>query len=278
MLRQLVTGEMTRPATSWEELEAILTGTTAAGAELVPGMSPGWNAVLKKCLALDESARYASATQLREDLERVLHDFSPIHARMNPSIAFGRRRSTASTDTTMTRPLVIETEIAGSDETVLVAAPASQGAASASAGPSCGAWAPRMPWPILAGILAPVFVGVLVLAWWLGQRAGTARRRLARRHPHQPPPALPLPPIRAQARPRGVQRRRCHRRPLPAQRHRLLSHPAGPMPPATMSTDAGPTWCCMRPPSASVSARPVPPGSAAQMARSIAGRTRSTCW
>ncbi len=48
---------------------------------LNPDLGPGLASVIHKALEPDPATRYASPTQLREDLERLAYDFAPIHAR-----------------------------------------------------------------------------------------------------------------------------------------------------------------------------------------------------
>jgi sulfatase modifying factor 1 len=48
---------------------------------LFAGLAPGMAAVLRRALARHADDRYPTATPLREDLERLAHGFSPLHAR-----------------------------------------------------------------------------------------------------------------------------------------------------------------------------------------------------
>jgi len=71
--------------------------------QAAPGIPAAVAAVVRKAVAHHPEERYASPAQLREDLERVLHDFAPIHAR-RATVVPPRRPTTSREPSAATEP------------------------------------------------------------------------------------------------------------------------------------------------------------------------------
>ncbi len=160
ILLRLVTGAWPVTVRSRADLDAW--ARSPLPESLVAGLAPGMAAVLRRALARHADDRYPGAAQLREDLERLAHGFSPLHARP----AGGGARAPGMTTIEHQR----RQSVVGAASTVVPVV---------RRGPR---------WPLIAGGL--VVVGTVATVFALGSGGAD---------PVTPPPSTPAPPPAAAA-------------------------------------------------------------------------------
>ena len=96
VLHEMLTGErLFRGATDMLVLELVRKADVAAPSQANPDVSPALDAVVRKALAREPDARYATGSEMLRDLESILYSFSPAPGSADVAIYLNRLREAA---------------------------------------------------------------------------------------------------------------------------------------------------------------------------------------